>query len=437
MGLWLRAATRIAEADRDLGLSKSLAGLTMKSLFTFSVRQCLLLLLTSSVFAQEAGSSLADVLKIVGYRAASMEAGVVSSETVSFHYPATTGAENSSTPYRKVRSGFLDRTEDLSGTADPSEVFSDLLAGFDMEVWDKVSQFSSTYIYSGERYRRVLEYTPVSEMQTEVLKDVNDARFTQLAFDGVFQFALSNRKLRVDLPDGRTFGQGPSEWPLLLMRWDMIPEQNLVRADQELRTGYLDKDRYEYTLADTETKAYTEQIFNTSTGLVERITGFASNGQMYEEAIWAAPRRHPSGIWTPVFYLHVWADDTGQHDVIMKVYKDWDLRPVEDAELVIPSSDYDVIKYATRTRMGSEANLQEAIRFVKENLRQESVTPSTAVVTSAESLNGPNPAYVTSGGNGDVRRRSPIMVAIYVLGGFLLVSGLVLTVWPKKQPKKQ
>lgn len=241
----------------------------------------------------------------------------------------------------------------------PSDVSFDDFFSTIPSNWKLTSRYNLNMLYRGDLYLKTREYVPAAErplfmpspsspgqfvlMPEDIFDNAVDLRPIAEAYDGNRFSVVQRRTLFIKSGAEAPMGWQIEQFDPSLIQWGEIPEENLARTDQEVSAIRLDDNRVNYFIRNKETGVEVDQVFNVSTGMLERMTSTNSAGQKNEEFLWLGPVRCEQGVWLPRAFIHM----TRRGAVSMyevRFYDDWVVRHVATDEFRIPERFYDNVE---------------------------------------------------------------------------------------------
>ena len=312
----------------------------------------------------ESDVTLEDVLKAAGARSRAGASGEFTAVFAEYAVGVTSGQA----AYREGLQQFDDTLRMRLEKEAPDETFLFVgLPGWELKAWREVR-----YAYRGDRYLADIEgVLQPQEAFNEYLRGLWQGRKLPLypteqhrervlfEFDGARLDYVHGRERHVWSDEGWVAPLSKMDKSFIL--WDEIPPTDRVRGDQELDFADLGEGRYSYRLTHRITGNVAEQVFNLNTGMLERATHTSGDGRVLEQMRWLAPVQAESGLWYPRLCVHM-----TEHGLVeLRLFKDWQFRPVSDDELRIPESEYDSEAHRQPVRARSKEPDEDARRFTE------------------------------------------------------------------------
>jgi hypothetical protein len=283
----------------------------------------------AGVRAQDEPMTVGRLFEIAGARSVAASSGAISARVT--EYQCLQKGDSGLEVYDRSLSALISALE-----AAPADApLNPALAAPDKAEWAVETWYEIDYVYDKGRYR-LGRVTPSGSYHT--------------AFDGVTQFLVEDRALRIE----------PMEKPrqhmihidVNLMRWDQIPPENYARDDQKSELRILGGQRYNVWLSDKRRGGAVDQIFNVETGMLERGSMRNEAGQLLQDHLWLRPVLS-SGVWVPSVFVEMEYRGGITHLTVIS-YKKWEVRPVLDGEFTIPRDAYDTVAGMTSPVWGAD-----------------------------------------------------------------------------------
>ncbi len=337
---------------------------------------------------------LTDLLNLVGTRSQAASAGEFEATFSTFAFPGTPADPNHDAAYEAFQQALSAiRNRDSSASSSDEAVF--VSDRFVKERWLPLIQRSVSMVYDKDSFRLSqnvardsLIYTirrSRDEANKWTLKELSaderthikgDYLPTDIANDGTRQYSVSNSTLRVATPGGLTDHYRLAALDPSFLRWDQIPHENLVRADQELIYERLDDDLYLYGLRNRHTGNMVEQVFSAKHASLVRAS-YKHEAKVVREMQWLGFTPATASVFLPKIYAEFSVKPDGPCTVEVRYFRDWVLRPINREELSIPQDRY--------TRVSDEsAGAEEDAKTGEPGLLTPSVSPDRGDIDAAD-----------------------------------------------------
>jgi hypothetical protein len=355
----------------------------------------LTVLLLATVASANTIQTLRGVLDVAGVRSTGARSGEVSAKVARF--------ADDSGDLEQYASTIRLLVQEFEETR-PSDVLCEDFFSTIPSNWKLTSRYNLNMLYRGDLFLKTREYVAMGErplfmpspsspeqfvvMPEDIFDNAVDLRPIAEAYDGNRFSVVQRRTLFVESGAEAPMESQIEDFDPSLIKWGEIPEENLARTDQEVSAIRLDDNRVNYFIRNKETGVEVDQVFNVSTGMIERMTSTNSAGHKNEEFLWLGPVRSEQGVWLPRAFIHMKRRGAvNMYEV--RFYDDWVMRHVATDEFRISERFYDNVEDKI-VDYSSSYDLDRLIAGISKQIGAE----STAEDNVGEGANGSSAAGV-------------------------------------------